>query len=411
MKITTNTYDNISFVETDNLEVINNLEDLEALLKRSNKKIQRVDLSNIDLRNLDFSDFELEDVVFNYFDVTRKERKEIFNVNFKGCIMNRVSFAQCSLCRCNFDSYKKSLNNEKDEITEVERNTSLSQCDFFFSEFVNCRFKNARMSVVDFRYSSFTDCSMGYVHVQYGDFYMTAFHGTTSFSHSVFSLCSITNATFDNHCLLMENIHGLIQEDYACYSQILINRENWSKHNPCADFSELNKAEKAHCELDSRIYIAKEAKHIYTILSGLYSGKGFFRDSNKAYAKAKKCESTYLKLLMQKDKQDKAYRSWVRHWFKRLDPLSVMLIGYGYKVWPVITAFALLIAIYWCMWWYVESQPWNDSLAVSICNSMGPHFSKIDKLDHLLASIETATGILLVGFLGFVIANKIRNNS
>ena len=159
MKITTNTYDNISFVETDNLEVINNLEDLEALLKRSNKKIQRVDLSNIDLRNLDFSDFELEDVVFNYFDVTRKERKEIFNVNFKGCIMNRVSFAQCSLCRCNFDSYKKSLNNEKDEITEVERNTSLSQCDFFFSEFVNCRFKNARMSVVDFRYSVWQSCA------------------------------------------------------------------------------------------------------------------------------------------------------------------------------------------------------------------------------------------------------------
>ena len=404
----------ISFVETSNLKVLRCRLKLKALLllhKLLHKPLKDYDLSRINLKNLDFSDLKLENVVFNYFDVEKKKRKEIFNVNFQGCTMNRVSFAHCSFCRCNFDSYSKKLNNEKGEITEVKHTTTMNECDFFFCEFEKCRFINTKMEWVDFRYSSFTDCSMRCAKVTYGDFYMTAFHGTTNFPHSVFKLCSLTNATFDNHCLLMENIHGLIQEDYACYSQILINRENWSKHNPCADFSELNKAEKAHCELDSRIYIAKEAKHIYTILSGLYSGKGFFRDSNKAYAKAKKCESTYLKLLMQKDKQDKAYRSWVRHWFKRLDPLSVMLIGYGYKVWPVITAFALLIAIYWCMWWYVESQPWNDSLAVSICNSMGPHFSKIDKLDHLLASIETATGILLVGFLGFVIANKIRNNS
>lgn len=433
----------ISFVETSNLKVLRCRLKLKALLllhKLLHKPLKDYDLSRINLKNLDFSDLKLENVVFNYFDVEKKKRKEIFNVNFKGCTMNRVSFAHCSFCRCNFDSYSKKLNHENEEITVVKHTTTMNECDFFFCEFEKCRFINTKMEWVDFRYSSFTDCSMRCAKVTYGDFYMTAFHGTTNFPHSVFSLCSLTNATFDNHCLLMENIDRLIQEDYELYS-IFIRKKNWSKHNPCADFSELDKAEEDLCKLEEKIleekiYLSQEAKFIYTTLSGLYSGKGLFRDSNKAYSKAKKCEAQYYKLLQKKAWQRKecwsllkngkcwvcpvivmllgygyACWSWLKNVIRWVFTVIVMLIGYGYKPLPVMAWFAVLIVVFWMILWFTKDLPWNESLAASICNSIGPYSKMIENLGPVLASFETLAGVFLIGFFGFVIANKIRNNS
>lgn len=400
----------ISFVEKNNLTVLDSREELEKLLQL-HKSLKGYDLSLIDLKDLDFSDFELEDVVFNYFDVERKERKEIFNVNFKGCTMNRVSFAHCSFCRCNFDSYSEKLNHEEEEITEDPHPTNMSECDFFFCEFENCRFKNTKMSVVDFRYSSFTDCSMGCVKVQYGDFYMTAFHGTTNFLDSVFSLCSLTNATFDNHCLLMENIDRLIQEDYERYIKIFIRKKNWFKQNPCGNISKLKNANGKDGKLEVKIYISKEAKFIYTTLSGLYSGKGLFRDSNKAYSKAKKCEAQYYKLLQKKAWKRKECWSWLKNVFRWVGPVYVMLKGYGYKFWPVMAWFAVLIVVCWMILWFTKDLSWYDSLAASICNSIGTGSQDFDRLKPVLASFERFMGILLIGLLGFVWANKIRNNS
>ena len=422
----------ISFVETSNLKVLRCRLKLKALLllhKLFHKPLKDYDLSRINLKNLDFSDLKLENVVFNYFDVEKKKRKEIFNVNFKGCTMNRVSFAHCSFCRCNFDSYSKKLNHENEEITVVKHTTTMNECDFFFCEFENCRFINTKMRWVDFRYSSFTDCSMRCAQVTFGDFYMAAFHGTTNFPHSVFSLCSLTNATFDNHCLLMENIDRLIQEDYELYS-IFIRKKNWSKHNPCADFSELDKAEEDLCKLEEKIleekiYLSQEAKFIYTTLSGLYSGKGLFRDSNKAYSKAKKCEAQYYKLLQKKAWQRKAYRSCLKNVIRRMGLGIVKLLGYGYKPLPVmawVAFFTVVYVVYWMIPWFAKDLSWYESLAASICNSIGTDSEEMKILVHNPASLKTlliglfgfviaSLKTLLIGYLGFVFANKIRNNS
>lgn len=403
----------ISFIEQERLKIVKSREELIQIVSSCNRHLQGYDFTNVDVSNIDFHDFKMEDVVFNVFDVEKKERKEIFNVNFKGCIIKRVSFAQCSFNRCNFDSFtvKKKEHEEKETVKE-EHITTLTKCDFFFSELVNCRFKNTKISIVDFRYSSLTDCSMGYSDVTFGDFYMTAFKGTTNFTHARFSFCSITNATFENHCLLMENINQLIQENYDAYSKILIHQEKWYKQNPCADFSTLNKAEEERCELESRIYIAREAEQVYTIMSGIYSGKGFFRDSNKAYAKAKKNEALYYKLLMKKDRQERNVKSWLKNASRWFDPIIAEMFGYGFKVWPVLIISCLLILLFWLFLYTFDNlEPWDKGLAYSICNTMGPYFDHINELYHLIASFESAVGILLVGFLGFVIANKIRNNS
>ena len=402
----------ISFVNREHLKVVNSREEFIKIKDSCNRHLVGYDLSNIDISNMDLHDFRLEDVVFSYFDVEKRERKEIFNVNFMGCVMERVGFAQCLISRCNFDSYKVNQEDEDNNIKEIEHTTSMTECDFFFSEFVNCRFKKTQICVADFRYSSLTDCSMGYSHVKYGDFYMTAFHGTTNFSHAKYELCSITNATFDNHCLMMENIDRMAQEDYKSYSEILINKENWSKHNPCASFSVLNEAEKEKDELGSRIYIAHEAALAYTMLSGIYSGKGLYRDSNKAYAKAKDNEIRECKLNIKKDWRDRCYWRCMKDIVKACDPLVTRGLGYGFKIGPVLLILAAVIIASWLfLWTFEEDTTWDTSLAYSICNSFGPYFEYINEIHHLVASLEPAIGILLIGFLGFVIANKIRNNS
>lgn len=406
-----NNMEKISFVKGKLIKV-KNRQELDTILNSCNHYLTGYDLRDVDLSNVDFHDFRIDDVVFNVFDVKSKVHKEIFNVNFKGCIMNRVSFAHCSFNRCNFDSYTTTCVNDQGETHKEDNITTINHCDFFFSQFTNCRFKNTKICVADFRYSSLTDCSMGYFNISYGDFYMTSFHGTTNFTHAAFKLCSITNATFENHCLLMENIDKLIQEDYYAYSNILMHQENWIKQNPCADFSSLNKAEDEKCEIESRIYIAREAQHIYTLLSGLYSGKGFFKDSNLAYAMAKNNEALFYKLRMKKDWDEKEICNLFKDLQGWLDPSIARALGYGFKVVPVLgICFILILLFWWFLLVFDHPSSWDNGLAYSICNTMGPYFDHISEIYHLIAGIESALGILLVGFLGFVIANRIRNNS
>lgn len=410
-----------SFVIENNIRKIKDRTELEKILKDCRKTtingqqnlFSNYDLSNLDLSNLDFSDLTLENIVFNVFNVCCRERKEIFNVNFKGCSMNRVSFAQCKFMRCNFDSYKKIYKNDKMEvISEEYHTTNICNVDFFFSEFINCRFKNANMNTVDFRYSSLIDCSLGYLHVIYGDFYMTTFRGSTNFVHSIFELCSISYATFENHCMAMENIRELIQENYEVYSNILIHNKHWYKQNPCADFSNLNKAEELGNELDSRIYIAQEAKYVYAIMSGIYSGKGLNRDSNKAYAKSKKNENLYYRLQMKRDLKMGEYKKFVQHFKGWFDPFISWLFGYGFKIGPVLYIVLGVIGSFWgFLYFFDHPKTWDKGLAYSICNTMGPYFDYIDEINHLFAVLESAVGVLLIGFMGFVIANKIRSNA
>lgn len=44
-------------------------------------------------------------------------------------------------------------------------------------------------------------------------------------------------------------------------------------------------------------------------------------------------------------------------------------------------------------------------------NSMDPYEQFIQRINEVAGSLEPAIGTLLIGFLGFVIANRIRNNS
>lgn len=427
----------ISFIDTDSLRPIADIDELQRLVdecRAKDKPLANLDVSRLNIDNFNFERLEIINVVFNYYDPEVKERKTFFNLSFKGSRLQNVALPFSRFERCNFDSFKitkkemakKGITIDKQLIEEEECTTLMKEVDFFFCEFDICRFRRTRMDIADFRYSRFIDCSLGDWDVNIGDFYMVYFGGTTNFNRSIFRKCSLTYAIFEQNCPDISYIYKLAQEDSEVFSDVIIGKQNWSKHNPCADFSHVNEGEDDNDPLKSKIDAYKEAQRVYATLSGIYNGKGLYRESNEAYGRAKDNEIRHYWYSLKKNLKDGCFSGC----FKDLGHLSTLSLswffGYGYKVPYVILIF---LSIVWACSIHFRNKilensamgihidgvddelDYIDSFAHSLNNSMGPHSPFYDTVGLIWGSIETVIGILLIGFLGFIMANRIRNNA
>lgn len=430
----------VSFVErADEIYCVKTVEELEEIMahcREQHKKLANLNLSGIRLSNVDMSGLIIENVIFNFFDVENPEWKPVYNVCFKGSRLHKVSFAQCKLVRCNFDKWEPVLK-EKAKLSSGEccvgrqQKTHMEEVDFFLCQFELCRFRKANIRMADFRYSQFTDCSLGGSRIELGDFYMAAFRGTTNFTDCMWTHCSMTNATFENNCLRIKSIRKLAQECYGDYSNYIIGYKTWYKQNPCADFSCQNEAEDKGSVVGSRSYIRREASEVYALLSGFYAGKGLFRDSNMAYERAKRNEALSQYYVLKE--------VWIKWWRRLFEDkgkgngvvgigtelrrigkslLSLLafvpcwVFGFGYKLMNVVICFIVLVLGFGYVFHIKgnKCEEWYDELGYSLNNSMGPLSEFIDVVGCWLSSLQTTIGLLLVGFAGFIIANRIRNN-
>lgn len=296
--------------------------------------------------------------------------------------------------------------------------TRLQEVDFFFCDFDYCRFRRTEMQTVDFRYSHVRDCTMGECCIRLGDFYFCAFQGCTNFVDSTFLDCSFTCATFENDCIRMNNIpKGIVQEHSHIYHYHLTHAKRWIRYHPCASFCSMNHAANEQViTAKSEAYIALEASNFYKVISGVFAGKGLNRDSNEAYRKSKKSELIYLQKIRKfpKDERDIS-RGEIRH---RIFNIRVtQALGYGYK-WQAPTFWFLFIVVGFgivglCKKTFDHNILDNTirSFCYSLYNSMAPHEEFSDTVSLPWASFESVAGVLLIGFLGFIIANNIRNDS
>lgn len=455
----------VSFINSENLTPVTNLEELKRLIKLSKEKneaLSSLDLRGIDIINLDFNNCTLTDVLFNSFEADETNYKVIKNCSFKGANLTRVSFAHCNLVQCNFDKLEETkieankLDNQPKEVAQEDCETRLEEVDFFMCNFEFCRFRRTTINVADFRYSQFNDCSLGECKVTLGDFYMAAFRGTTNLTNSYFQKCSITNAIFEHDCIRIKGIDKLVQECYKEYNEIIIGHKNWHKQNPCADFSYMNEAEDKQKSRKSKAFIRHEASVVYANLSGFYGGKGLFRDSNIAYEKAKRNEA-WSKVFTLADEFHKLFsnikylpKRALQSIFKRVDgkPASASnisertwervsllqiikcifglisfclswILGFGYKLRNVILCYIALVLSYTVVFHnnkgelvekYQTDFSGLDEFGFSLNNSMSPHSIFTEAVGIFASSLETTFGILLIGFIGFVVANRIRNN-
>ncbi len=426
----------VSFVQQEQLKVIDRVEELNALIdacRKSHTPLSGVDLSGLELQNLDMGGLEISDVVFNRYDIEKSAPKQLYNVSFRGSKLTRVSFANCHLIRCNFDRVEQTrsetIKQGRDATAEEQIvDTTLCEVDFFLCHWEACRLRKTKIDIADFRYSEFVDCSLGGCRITLGDFYMTAFKGTTNFMGSNFIHCSITNATFEHDCIRIKGIQGLAQESYEEYSTIIIGHKRWYKQNPCAHFSHQNEGEDKGETMKSKSFTHREASVVYAHLSGFYAGRGLFKDSNMAYERAKRNEakSAYYAIRWHGqqlfDKQPTAdsvpigrislLKNIGMDLLRLLNFTLGWALGFGYKLTNVVLCFILLVAGYAVVfhWKAADVFPWHTELAYSLNNSIGSFDLFINVVGAWMSSLQTTIGILIVGFAGFVIANRVRNN-
>ena len=289
----------LSFIDENSLT---KLSTSDFIMKMFDPEINRLkELKNLDLSEVDFSgknilvkrnfdEWDINNVIFSRFNSKSSEKKNLYSLSFKGAKMNKVSFVQAFLDRCNFDWEKEEQNDKSIKKQDGKTPPNLEKVDFFFSEFSYCRFRGREMEMVDFRYAKVSDCSMNEINVTYGDFYDCNFMGCTAFVESNFTKCSFTNAVFEHNIIREENIKGILQDDIDEYCNIIFE-QNWERYNP---FGTKIKPDCIPCSTKKLNLLEKEIRQeaieMYRHLSGIYAGKGLNNDSNAAYGKMKKKE-------------------------------------------------------------------------------------------------------------------------
>ena len=202
----------------------------------------------------------------------------------------------------------------------------------------------------------------------------------------------------------MNNIrNGILQSDVNEYNKMVMEYPRWYRYNPCMNFSAMLHEHSAY-----KIY--SEAQEVYRQLSGIYAGKGLNRDSNRAYKEYIDYDLKQNWYGIGANWEEKDYKKCCNNISNLLSDILTIICGYGYMGWVVVLWFGILVSTF-AFLCYAKKHEAVDSFSYSLSNSLGPFEEYYNTVQGVLPSIESVIGVLLVGFLGFIIANKIRNNS
>lgn len=360
---------------------------------KGNLHLSNLNLCDCELKNINLNGFTLDNIIFSRHNAEDEDYKIIFNVSFEKAELNNVSFAHSNLKQCNFD------------------NSKIKNGDFFYCKLMVCRFRSASVVLSDFRYSEIKNSSLSKCSFTECDFYMCGFLGVTTLHDTTLIDCSITDAIFEHNIIRIDNIKSLLQENYDTYINVLQHTTN-RIHNP------LNpKAHTVHntdltpeMKREKESQIASESADAYLSLSGIYQGKGYTQDSNKAYKRSNDWRLRHYILELRNKPFSKRTHVNILNILKYS---GIQMMGYGYQWWKVCIIF-LIVAIAGgaYMHFCVPDMDIMEAYARGLNNSMGPQESFAERVGNFLySSTHSALGLLIIGFLGFILANKVRNNS
>ena len=220
----------------------------------------------------------------------------------------------------------------------------------------------------------------------------------------------------------MDNIKGgIVQERSFIYHDDFLHNEkiHWNRYNPCFTRNTMNHHSKDDRE-KSDVFIAAESMNFYRQMSGIYAGKGLNRDSNEAYRKKVLEERDYCKKMLKVLRRDGEEEEMPGKWHYRFELWGTYVtqgLGFGYKWWSPCVCFLLLVIVFWVIFQISAETSFYDllegfeHLGFSMNNALSPFEKYYNVVNIFVSSLQSTLGILLVGFLGFVVANKIRNNS
>jgi len=352
----------------------------ELLSKLQEKTIKDLDLTQFDFKEnkIDFSGKRLESVDFS-------DNKTLKEIKFQHAILVDCKFERSFLDTCDFTH------------AEIKGTGEAKYASFKDAKIYKTKFRETTIEVCDFRYADIVDCTLQGAYLKYTDFYRTAFKGITVFQDAKIESSSLNYISFETFCITRDNLKRneakcyLVQENEAVYKDFLAK---WIRLDNVK-----NEMSIVEGGLGSKY---REAERIYRQFSALWDARGHNKDAEWAYVQGKRMERKRLWFESKNYKLINKFRAL-------LNLLIDVLLGYGVKLSKVFTTYLILIVIFSFIYKVMLPNDIITCLKLSASFTIGgvnPAFPAIEAL----SIIQTGLGMLLTGFMGFVVANKIRKS-
>lgn len=355
--------------------------------------VEDMDVSMLNVDGFDFSECTLKNITFT---TEGQEDRYFKHLDFKGAILQNVSFENARLENCNFDG------------------AHLSRIAFKNCKMTACRFRNATITWSDFRYAEINQVTLEGAIIDYCDFYRSFFIGVGIFRKSLISNSSLYYTYFDEGATLRkENLvgHHILQQNKHNYRKFLIDWNKYGtgvrKNNQQNSISDWN----PQASLNARF---ADTEDIYKNLNGLWTSKGFLGDANWAYVQGKRMERHRMMAELRYEENT---------FFRKLNKVLAVIVnlfldllfGYGESIRKMIFTYVLVILLFAYVFYAsteVSLPSYINAMGISFKNmvAMTPdEVTSISPFIDMLNVVQTTIGILLTGIFGFILGNKIRN--
>ncbi len=355
-----------------------------------------------DLFNLDFSFVKLHNVSFakkkNIF------QKQLHSIRFCFSHLESVSFENCILYKCNFDS------------------AFLDKVNFSHSNLMAVRFKDVLSKLCDFRYSFFKNSHFDRGIFLLDDFYMANFENGVSFEDARIQLCSFTKTHFSGEVITTDNFVNkknklantnkaksfwlskdylpesfsnsqydyspFVQSNKNIYSELFFGGD-WKRSNPNGEIVIPPTKTKSQLLLECK----QEYQHLY----GLYLNKGLLYEAEKVRKKSKEHERIYYYNRFKEEGELRALFHSISLWcFK-------FTCGYGSSMIKLLITFCLFISSLSLINSFLINK---GSFVEVLRNGVYATLGGSTNVDYEIA--YKFVGILFVCFLGIVFGNTMK---
>jgi len=357
---------------------ITTVDELSNLLKE--QIIKDIDFTQFDFTSnqINFSGKQLESVDFS-------DNKTLRNVLFQKSILIDCKFERAFVDACDFTQAR------------IKGTGDAKYASFKDAKIYKTKFRNAEIDLCDFRYADIIDCTLQGAYLKYADFYRTAFKGITIFQDAKIESSSLNYISFETFCITSDNLKknsasaSLVQENHAVYEDFLAK---WIRLDNV-------KNEMAIVEggLTSKY---REAERIYRQFSALWEERGHNKDAEWAYVQGKRMERKRL----WHESKDHVFKNRLKAF---LNLLLDVILGYGVRLIRVICTYIILILLFGIIYKLLSGHDIINCMKLSIGYTIGVRTESSPVIE-ILSMFQTGIGMLLTGFMGFVVANKVRKS-
>jgi len=352
----------------------------ELLNKLREKTIKDLDLTKFDFKrdNIDFSGKTLEGVDFS-------DNQTLKDISFLKATLIDCKFERAALDSCDFS------------MADIKGTGAAKYASFKNTKIYKTKFRNARIETCDFRYADVIDSTLQGAYFKYTDFYRTAFKGITVFQDAKIESSSLNYVSFETFCITRSNLlvnkagAALVQENEAVYKDFLAK---WIR-------LDIIKNEMSIID-DGLASKFREAERIYRQLSALWESKGHNRDAEWAYVHAKRMERSRLWFESADNKFTNRLKAIV-------NLLTDVLLGYGVSFSKIFISYFVLIALFGLIYRIMLAEDIATCIKMSVSFTIGAASASSPSIEPL-SMLQTGLGMLLTGFMGFVVANKVRKS-